>query len=166
MQPSYHPQASNERTRNERNQMRLSLPLLLSLLVMSPGDGMGRRLAATPMPEVWNPLRPWQHLSPDSGDTGKRRMTTLGRGLLVYQDGQQLALIQRDRPACPMLVVSLPDSESSRPRTAKRPRGSFRVFGDSIDPAARSSMPIVRSGCWNPLFRKTAPETSKDTVSP
>jgi len=72
--------------------MRLSLLLLPSLLVISPGDGTGRRPAATATPEAWNPLRPWQHLSPDGRDTGRRRMATLPGGVFVYQHGKQMAL--------------------------------------------------------------------------
>lgn len=117
--------------------MRLSLLLLPPLLVISPGDGTGRRPAATAMPEAWNPLRPWQHLSPDGRDRGKRRMATLPGGVLVSRDGKQMALSQRDRSACPMPVVPMPSDE---------------VTFDSAASNTGFQMPITRWGCWNPVF--------------
>ena len=127
--------------------MRSSVLLLPVLLLVSPGDGTSPRRASPPPEAAWNPLRPWQRLSPDVDDTARRLLTP-----------------PRELPACPMPVAPLAaDSKPARPSTPAVPLGSFGVFWDSIDRAGRFSMPIVRSGCWNPLFRKTVPETAKDT---
>ena len=117
--------------------MRLSLLLLPSLLVISPGDGTGRRPAATATPEAWNPLRPWPHLPPDRRDAGKPRAGTLPGGALATQAGKQIALPQRDRSACPMPVV---------------PMSSDQVTFDSVTSEAGFQVPSTRWGCWNPVF--------------
>jgi len=130
--------------------MRSSVLVLPLLLLVSPGDGTSPRRTSAPLDEAWNPLRPWQRLVPDSADTARR-----------------LATAWRELPACPMPVAPVPaESAAVHPETPELPPGSFRVFWDTLDPASRSPMPIVRSGCWNPLFRSTAKVSPRDTSSP
>jgi hypothetical protein len=121
--------------------MRASVLLLPLLLVISPGDGSTRCPQAAPPAEVWNPLRPWQHLPGEAPDSlrGAVPPTPL---LASFVDGVPVVRVARDLLACPMPVAPVPLSHRLPAPVSRGP-----VSGDSAVP-----MPTQRSGCWNPLF--------------
>jgi hypothetical protein len=126
--------------------MRSSVLLLPLLLVISPGDGAPRH-PVTPAPEeVWNPLRPWQHVPADSADTLRSRLVT-GLTRNTVPDGKPVEAGKRNLLACPM-PVHVPSKPAVLPPLPMPPRDSLRA--DSA-----FAMPIVPSGCWNPLFLHT-----------
>ena len=124
--------------------MRSSVLVLPLLLLVSPGDGTSPRRASPPPDEAWNPLRTWQRMEADSGDTTRRGAT-----------------VPDKLPACPMPVAPLPaEAEVTPSKPTELPPGSFRAFWNSLHSESRPFMPIARSGCWNPLFKMRVGDTA------
>lgn len=126
--------------------MRVSVLLLPLLLVISPGDGHPCKVASPAPEEAWNPLRPWQDLHGETRDTIRPRAGTLGTlpTLMTFMDGRPLDSLAAERPTCRMPVLATPGDAKS-----PSPVGPVR---DSDQAGKAFAMPMVPSGCWNPLF--------------
>ena len=114
-----------------------SMALLISLLlVSSPGYSRLASIPATPSGQA----PPGDSVAPPA-DTG---------------EGSRRA---ERRPACPMPVL--------RPHTAgTRPAGLPAPRVRDPDQVVHSGMPIVRSGCWNPLDFGPGSAPPSDSVAP
>ncbi len=131
--------------------MRMPAVLISSLLALSSGVGVPLR-----PPSLASSTAGWGTHTADTGDTVRGSLMLRSAVRLLRTDS-----LARPLNECPM-PVDRPEPGSTVPMpTSRRLMPGIPPIVSGMADAQAGEMPVIRSGCWNPLDR---PSSYRDSV--